>query len=223
MMTGGTSFIGSYVVRRLAEEGHEITVLARNPAKVPGLCSLPSVRFVEGTLTSAGAIAEALRGQEACIHIALGWGDSAVTMAESDTLPAIGIFATAADLGVRHLIYTSSVAVFDSAAGQFSDAAPPRLHLPQPGLHHLGGDRPVGGGTVRIREPDSGGRQGPGTRANHLRRFSHRAGIWLDIRRDETPARASHLPSWSSLTGRTPHGQARQSSRPRTPDHPMEM
>jgi UDP-glucose 4-epimerase len=126
MMTGGTSFIGSWVVRRLAEEGHEITLLARNPAKVPGLCSLPSVRFVEGTLTSAGAIARALRGQEACIHIALGWGNSAVTMAESDTLPAIGIFQAAADLGVRHLIYTSSVAVFDTAAGQFSDAVPPR-------------------------------------------------------------------------------------------------
>ena len=30
MVTGGTS----YVVRRLTEEGHEITVLARNPAKV---------------------------------------------------------------------------------------------------------------------------------------------------------------------------------------------
>lgn len=126
MMTGGTSFIGSHVVRRLAEEGHEITVLARNPAKVPGLRSLPAVRFVEGTLTSAGAIAEALRGQEACIHIALGRGNSAVTMAESDTLPAIRIFQTAADLSVRHLIYTSSVAVFDTAAGQFSDAAPPR-------------------------------------------------------------------------------------------------
>jgi UDP-glucose 4-epimerase len=126
MITGGTSFIGSYVVSRLAEEGHQITVLARDPAKVPGLCSLPSVRFVEGTLTSARAIVEALRGQEACIHIALGWGNTAVEMAESDTLPAIGIFQTAADLGVRHLIYTSSVAVFDTAAGRFGDAVPPR-------------------------------------------------------------------------------------------------
>jgi UDP-glucose 4-epimerase len=126
MMTGGTSFIGSHVVRRLAEEGHEITVLARNPAKVPGLRSLPSVRFVEGTLTSPGAITEALRGREACIHIALGWGDGAVAMAESDTLPAIRIFQTAAELGVRHLIYTSSVAVFDTAPGRFGDAVPPR-------------------------------------------------------------------------------------------------
>jgi nucleoside-diphosphate-sugar epimerase len=126
MVTGGTSFIGSYVVRRLAEEGHDVTVLARNPAKVPGLCSLASVTFRRGTLTSEAAVTEALRGQEACIHIALSWGDSAVAMAESDTLPAIGIFQAAADLGVRHLIYTSSVAVFDTAPGRFSDVVPPR-------------------------------------------------------------------------------------------------
>ena len=37
MMTGGTSFIGCYVVRRLVEEGHQITILARDPDKVPGL------------------------------------------------------------------------------------------------------------------------------------------------------------------------------------------
>jgi UDP-glucose 4-epimerase len=126
MVTGGTSFIGSHVVRRLAEEGHDITILARNPAKVPGLRSLPSVTLCRGTLTSAAAIIKALRGQEACIHIALGWGDSAVEMAQSDTLPAIGIFQAAADLGVRQVIYTSSVAVFDTAPGRFGDAVPPR-------------------------------------------------------------------------------------------------
>jgi UDP-glucose 4-epimerase len=126
MVTGGTSFIGCHVVRLLAEEGHEITVLARNPDKVPELWSLPSVRCVQGTLTSAGAIAEALRDRDACIHIALGWGDDAVAMADADTRPGIELFQMAADRGVGHLIYTSSVAVFDTAPGRFSDTDPPR-------------------------------------------------------------------------------------------------
>lgn len=126
MVTGGTSFIGCHVVRRLAGEGHEVTILARDPAKVPGLRSLASVDLVSGTLTSAAVIEEALRGQDACIHIALGWGDDATGMAEADTLPAIRIFQAAADLGVRHLIYTSSVAVFDSEAGWHADTDPPR-------------------------------------------------------------------------------------------------
>jgi UDP-glucose 4-epimerase len=126
MVTGGTSFIGCHVVKRLAGEGHQVTILARDPAKVPGLRSLASVDLVPGTLTSPAVIEEALRGKDACIHIALGWGDDAVGMAEADTLPAIRIFQAAADLGVRHLIYTSSVAVFDSERGWYSDTDPPR-------------------------------------------------------------------------------------------------
>lgn len=126
MMTGGTSFIGCYVVRRLAGEGHQITILARDPDKVPGLHTLPGVQLVAGTLTSAAAITEALRGQDACIHIALGQGDTAVERATADTLPAIRLFETAADLGIEHIIYTSSIAVFDSVPGRFSDTVPPR-------------------------------------------------------------------------------------------------
>lgn len=126
MVTGGTSFIGCYVVKRLADEGHEVTILARDPAKVPGLRSLASVELVPGTLTSSAAIEETLRGQDACIHIALGWGDDAVSMAQADTLPAIRIFQAAADLGIRHLIYTSSVAVFDSEPGRYADTDAPR-------------------------------------------------------------------------------------------------
>jgi UDP-glucose 4-epimerase len=126
MMTGGTSFIGCYVVRRLAGEGHQITILARNPDKVPGLRTQPGVRLVAGTLTSAAAITEALRGQDVCIHIALGQGDTAVERATADTLPAISLFEAAADLGVQHIIYTSSIAVFDSVPGRFADTVPPR-------------------------------------------------------------------------------------------------
>jgi UDP-glucose 4-epimerase len=126
MMTGGTSFIGCYVVRRLAGEGHEITILARDPDKVRGLRTLSGVRLVPGALTSSAAITEALRGRDACIHIALGQGDTALERATADTLPAISLFETAAGLGVEHIIYTSSIAVFDSVPGRFADTVPPR-------------------------------------------------------------------------------------------------
>lgn len=42
-------------------------------------------------------------------------------MARLDTLPAIDLFEMAADSGVRHLIYTSSVAVFDEPFEVFDD------------------------------------------------------------------------------------------------------
>jgi len=121
MVTGGTGFIGSYVVDRLASEGHEVTILARNPNKVAGFLKHPRIDFVEGTLTDADAIRASLRGKDACIHIALGWGDTAVEMAMADTMPSLRIFQTAAELGVEHLIYTSSIAAFGDGREVYTD------------------------------------------------------------------------------------------------------
>lgn len=121
MVTGGTGFIGSYVVDRLVSEGHEVTILARNPNKVAGFLEHPRIKFVEGTLTTGDAIRASLRGKDACIHIALGWGDTAVEMAMADTVPSLRIFQTATEFGVKHLIYTSSIAAFGDSRQVYTD------------------------------------------------------------------------------------------------------
>jgi UDP-glucose 4-epimerase len=120
-ITGGTSFIGTHLIRRLIADGYEITVLARDPDKVPGLRTIDQVRFVQGTLTSREAIREALSQSDALVHVALGWGDTGASMARADTLPAIDLFEAAADLGVAQLLYTSSIAVFDTTPMRFTD------------------------------------------------------------------------------------------------------
>ena len=50
-LTGGTGFIGSYAVKALVDTGHQLTILARNPQKVPKLYELPGVRIIHGTIT----------------------------------------------------------------------------------------------------------------------------------------------------------------------------
>lgn len=109
-LTGGTGFIGSYVVKELSIHNHQITILARNPKKVLELVKLKGVSIIHGNLTDFKIIKENLKGKDACIHIALGWGDGAINMLENDTFPSIFIFETAAKLGIKHLIYTSSTA-----------------------------------------------------------------------------------------------------------------
>ena len=109
-LTGGTGFIGSYVTKTLSDAGHTITVLARNPDKVPGLHHLPNITIVPGLLSDFDIIDEHLKDKDACIHIALGWGDLGTSILKNDTFPSVYLFESAARSGISHFIYTSSTA-----------------------------------------------------------------------------------------------------------------
>jgi uncharacterized protein (TIGR01777 family) len=53
LITGGTGFIGSALVKNLVEQGHAVTVLSRSPEKVANICG-PSVNAL-GSLTQLKA------------------------------------------------------------------------------------------------------------------------------------------------------------------------
>jgi UDP-glucose 4-epimerase len=114
-VTGGTGFIGSYVVNELVANGHNVTILARNPKKVKGFLNHPNIQLLKGSLYDNDVIKEGLYGKDACIHIALGWGDTPIDMLENDTKASLYIFEKAVELGVKQIIYTSSTA----AIGEF--------------------------------------------------------------------------------------------------------
>ncbi len=124
-LTGGTGFIGSYVAKELSDKGHEVTILARNPDKVPALRELPGVTIVGGLLTDLDVVEENLHDKDACIHVALGWGDFATTMLKNDTFPSVFLFETAARLGVKHFIYTSSTAVMGNLSSSVDEKSKP--------------------------------------------------------------------------------------------------
>ena len=126
MVTGGTGFIGSWVVSELVAAGHTVTVLARNPDKVAGFVGHPQIEFVRGVIADREAVRRSLVGADACVHIALGWGDTAPEMLAADTLPAVTIFDEAVRAGATTIVHTSSIAAFGDSRPVFTDDSMPR-------------------------------------------------------------------------------------------------
>lgn len=68
LVTGGGGFVGSRVVRLLAERGDEVTFLARGT--YPEIEALEGVTGMQADLRDAGAVAEACAGQDVVFHLA---------------------------------------------------------------------------------------------------------------------------------------------------------
>lgn len=85
LVTGGAGFIGSHLVDRLVEAGHETTVLdvldpqvhgpgAREPKLIDRHVRDGAVRFLMGDVTDRAAVTRALDGAEVVVHLAAAVG-----------------------------------------------------------------------------------------------------------------------------------------------------
>ena len=65
LVTGGGGFIGSHLAESLLGDGHEVTVLDRDPAN-----GVAGARFVKADLADASSTAKAVKGVHAVFHLA---------------------------------------------------------------------------------------------------------------------------------------------------------
>jgi uncharacterized protein (TIGR01777 family) len=68
IISGGTGLIGRALAKQLAEEGHEVVVLTRNPDKASGFSS--AVRMVKWDARTAQGWAEWVEGADAIVNLA---------------------------------------------------------------------------------------------------------------------------------------------------------
>jgi UDP-glucose 4-epimerase len=115
LLTGGTGFIGSHLAVELARRRHAVTILARNPDKVPALRAVEGIEIVQGEITDRDRLGQLVCGQDAVVHVALNYTKSTGwEVLTDDTLPTVFLAGAAAQAGVRDFVYTSSTAVNDS-------------------------------------------------------------------------------------------------------------
>ena len=109
LVTGGTGFVGSHVVRRLVEEGHSVRVLSRR-REIPQKLKLGDVEIFAGDLEDVSSVIKAMKGTEVFYHI----GEIKNTnraASEKNVELTERITENLRSMGVRRFVFISSLTV----------------------------------------------------------------------------------------------------------------
>lgn len=121
-VTGGTGFLGSYIIRALVEKGYSVRALRRKKFTPPWIPAetWSRVEWVEGDILDVVALEDAMEGVEAVIHSA-----AVVSFAKQDRkhMYQVNVEGTAnvvnmaLEKNIKRLVYISSVAALGRTAG----------------------------------------------------------------------------------------------------------
>ncbi|HYF46169.1 MAG TPA: SDR family NAD(P)-dependent oxidoreductase [Acidimicrobiales bacterium] len=120
LVTGGTGFIGSFATVALTEAGHEVRLLARDPAKAERTFAPHPVgpaEVVRGDITDEASVGRALDGVDGVLHAAAVVAVSRRRAAEVLATNAAGtrnVVGGAVEAGVGRIVHTSSVSALFS-------------------------------------------------------------------------------------------------------------
>lgn len=122
LVTGGTGFVGAYIIRQLVEKGYAVRAIRRSnrlPFFVPAV-TFEQVEWVDGDVLDVVAVDEAMQGVDTVIH-----GAAVVSFIPSERarMYQVNVEGTAnlvnlaLENGIRRFVYVSSV----SALGRRTD------------------------------------------------------------------------------------------------------
>lgn len=112
LVTGGTGFIGVELVRELCEMGIRPRLLVRRPHRAALLSSL-DVELIQGDLASEPSLRRAVEGIDTVFHLgARASFESYRRLRPSIVDGTIALGRAAADAGVEHFVFSSSLFVY---------------------------------------------------------------------------------------------------------------
>jgi len=111
LVTGGTGFVGSHLVRVLLERGEQVRCLVRSTSRRDNLAGL-DIEFVTGDLRALDSLREAVKGARVVYHCAADyrlWSKYPDEMYQSNVEGSNNLMQAAFDEGVERVVYTSTV------------------------------------------------------------------------------------------------------------------
>ena len=112
-VTGATGFVGRHIVRQLAERGHRVRALARDPARAPAQAGA-AVELVRGDLADRGALRALAAGADAVVHlVGIIAERGAATYSAVQVEGTRSVLDAARAAGVRRFAHMSAVGARD--------------------------------------------------------------------------------------------------------------
>jgi len=131
LITGGAGFIGSHLARRLLGDGHEVRALDRLDPQVHPERERPAyledeVELIVGDVRDPAAVAEALDGVDAVVHLAakVGVGQSMYEIADYCSVNTVGtgiLLEAMFERDVRRLVVASSMSIYGEGLARTAD------------------------------------------------------------------------------------------------------
>ncbi|WP_457751215.1 NAD-dependent epimerase/dehydratase family protein [Thermococcus sp.] len=124
LVTGGAGFIGSHLVDKLMEEGHDIRVLddlsAGTLDNLKHWANHERFEFIRGDMRNPEVVAEAVKGVETVFHLAANpevriGSQSPELLYKTNILITYNLLNAMRGSNVRYLIFTSSSTVYGEA------------------------------------------------------------------------------------------------------------
>lgn len=116
LVTGGAGFIGSHIVRKWLDMGHEVTVLDNLSSGYA--CNLVlEAEFIEGDIRDAVAVERAIKDCDVVFHLAASVGnkraiDNPLDDSDINVLGLLQVLEAARRHGIKKIVQSSSAGIF---------------------------------------------------------------------------------------------------------------